>query len=201
MNEAEQIKRMLTAREVAVHYGFYPNRNGYICCPFHNEKTGSLKIYDGYDGWHCFGCHKGGSVIDFVRELEGLSFVDACKKLDHDFHLGLYRERTFSERRALNASALKAARERQERAAQHAYSNEQYKILCRYRRWLREHGSEPQAAFDSALMDRLLDKYIDSDAVITFSAEALVNALLSKHQNRGDWDRNEQLAYRDSSTE
>lgn len=200
MNEASRIKEMLTAREVAAHYGFYPNRNGYICCPFHNEKTGSLKIYDGHDGWHCFGCHKGGSVIDFVRELDGLSFSEACKKLDRDFNLGLYREKTFRERRAISVSALKAAQERQEKAAQQAYTDEQYKILCRYRRWLRSHGNGPQASFDIEFMDRLLDKYMDSDAVITFSAEALVNALLSKHQNRGEWDRDEQLAYRDSST-
>lgn len=200
MNEASRIKDMLTAREVAAHYGFYPNRNGYICCPFHNEKTGSLKIYDGHDGWHCFGCHKGGSVIDFVRELDGLSFSEACKKLDRDFNLGLYREKTFRERRAINVSALKVAQERQEKAAQQAYTDEQYKILCRYRRWLRSHGNGPHASFDIEFMDRLLDKYMDSDAVITFSAEALVNALLSKHQNRGEWDRDEQLAYRDSST-
>lgn len=56
--------------EVARHYGFEPNRAGFMRCPFHQgDHTASLKIYAGDRGWHCFGCNSGGSVIDFVMRL------------------------------------------------------------------------------------------------------------------------------------
>ena len=50
-------------------------------CPFHGEKTPSFSI-NAEDGFfYCFGCHKGGDVITFVREIEHLEFVEAVEKL------------------------------------------------------------------------------------------------------------------------
>lgn len=49
-------------------------RFGFVRCPFHDgDDTGSLKAYDGDRGWHCFGCHRGGTIIDFGAELYGLT--------------------------------------------------------------------------------------------------------------------------------
>ena len=92
---ARQIKEHLTARQVVELYGFHPDRGGYIQCPFHaGDNHGSLKVYDGNkSGWHCFGCGAGGSAIDFVMRLFGLSFAQACLKLNCDFGLGLTGER------------------------------------------------------------------------------------------------------------
>ena len=89
MDYASEIKSRLATKEVFLHYGFEPNRMGEICCPFHSEKTPSLKIYDGDRGWTCFGCHKGGDLISFVREYFGLTFTDAISKINTDFSLGL----------------------------------------------------------------------------------------------------------------
>ena len=89
MDYASEIKSRLTTKEVFLHYGFEPNRSGAICCPFHSEKTASLKIYDDGRGWVCFGCHKGGDAINFVREYFGLNFQDAISKINTDFSLGL----------------------------------------------------------------------------------------------------------------
>lgn len=47
------------------------------CCPFHNEKTPSFHISGSKNLYHCFGCGKGGSAIQFVMDIENLSFVDA----------------------------------------------------------------------------------------------------------------------------
>ena len=88
MDYASEIKSRLTTKEVFLHYGFEPDRNGNICCPLHSEKTPSLKIYDGDRGWTCFGCHKGGDAINFVREYFGLTFQDAIAKINTDFSLG-----------------------------------------------------------------------------------------------------------------
>lgn len=101
---ARQIKEHLTVRQVVELYGFHPDRGGYIQCPFHaGDNHGSLKVYDGNKtGWHCFGCGAGGSVIDFVMRLFGLSFAQACLKLNCDFGLGLTGERpSMAERSAL----------------------------------------------------------------------------------------------------
>ena len=50
-------------------------------CPFHNEKTGSFNIRPSRNDWHCFGCGKGGNVIDFYMQHRGCSFVEAVKDL------------------------------------------------------------------------------------------------------------------------
>lgn len=84
---AGAIRDALSMDQVIRFYGYTPNRAGFICCPFHQEKTPSLKIYT--DGFCCFGCQRRGSVIDFVMELFGCSFTDALKRLDTDFTLGL----------------------------------------------------------------------------------------------------------------
>ena len=69
-------------------YG-YQLKKGFMCCPFHGEKTPSLKVYKGTGGWHCFGCERGGSVIDFVMEHEGCNFNTAVRAIDGALHLGL----------------------------------------------------------------------------------------------------------------
>ena len=84
---AERIKEAVSIDRAVRFYGFEPNRSGYICCPFHQEKTASLKIYP--DGWHCFGCHKGGSVIDFVMNLFNLSLSETYKRISADFGVEL----------------------------------------------------------------------------------------------------------------
>ena len=90
MNEnAAAIKDRVSAREAARRYGLPFDRQGWACCPFHHEKQPSLRLYDGKGGWHCFGCGAGGSVIDLVMRLEGITFPQAVARLDHDFNLGL----------------------------------------------------------------------------------------------------------------
>ena len=50
-------------------------------CPFHTEKTPSFTITPERNLFYCFGCQKGGSMIDFVMELEKLSFPEAFRLL------------------------------------------------------------------------------------------------------------------------
>lgn len=110
MNTSEQIKQSVTMRQLCDQYGISVNSAGFANCPCHGEKTASMKVYDGNRGWHCFGCHKGGSVIDFVMELYGLPLLDAEKRLDADFRLGLFQ--TADEDTAARQRAIQAARER-----------------------------------------------------------------------------------------
>lgn len=50
-------------------------------CPFHGEKTPSFSVSPDKGIYYCFGCHKGGSVINFEMEIEGLSYPDAVRAL------------------------------------------------------------------------------------------------------------------------
>ena len=50
-------------------------------CPFHNEKTPSFTVYPDNNSYYCFGCGAGGSVIEFVRNIEHLDFYEAVKLL------------------------------------------------------------------------------------------------------------------------
>ena len=50
-------------------------------CPFHGEKTASFSVSPDKGIYYCFGCHKGGGVINFQMEIEGLSYPDAVRAL------------------------------------------------------------------------------------------------------------------------
>lgn len=82
------INNRLNMVDVVRLYGYEPTRYGsFICCPFHYEKTPSMKIYD--KSYYCFGCKEGGNAVNFVMKLYDLKCIDACKKLDEDFRLGI----------------------------------------------------------------------------------------------------------------
>lgn len=50
-------------------------------CPFHNEKTPSFTVYPDTASYYCFGCGSGGEVINFIRNIENLDFVESVKLL------------------------------------------------------------------------------------------------------------------------
>ena len=50
-------------------------------CPFHNEKTGSFSVSPDKQIYYCFGCKKGGGVVNFIMDIESLTFPDAVRFL------------------------------------------------------------------------------------------------------------------------
>ena len=82
MNVFEAVKQSVTTRQAAEHYGIKVRRNGMACCPFHNDKTPSMKLDKRF---HCFGCGADGDVIDFVAALYGLDKKQAAVQLASDF--------------------------------------------------------------------------------------------------------------------
>lgn len=56
-------------------------------CPFHNEKTPSFTVSPAKGIFKCFGCGKGGNSVNFVMELEQLSYPDALRWLAKKFHI------------------------------------------------------------------------------------------------------------------
>ena len=79
----ETIKAAISVKQAAKHYGLNVNRNGMVCCPFHNDRHPSLKLNEDY--FYCFGCGAKGDVIDLVARLFDLSSYEAAQKLAADF--------------------------------------------------------------------------------------------------------------------
>ncbi len=87
MQFSQQFLDELTARsdiaDVVSSYVALTPKGGNLfgLCPFHNEKTGSFSVNTGKQIYYCFGCHKGGGVINFIMEIENLSFPEAVEFL------------------------------------------------------------------------------------------------------------------------
>lgn len=116
------IKSQISMIDICKTYGFNIQRGNFICCPFHNEKTPSLKLYDGNRGFYCFGCGEYGSVIDFVMRYFGLDFKSAISKLNNDFCLGLPIGQRIDRRKQLEMERLAFQRRqkaKQEEAERH----------------------------------------------------------------------------------
>ena len=67
----------------AERYGLPIQQGNMICCPFHADRTPSMKLNEDY--FYCFGCGATGDVIDLVARLFNLSGYEAAKKLAYDF--------------------------------------------------------------------------------------------------------------------
>ena len=85
--------------------------NYFGLCPFHNERTPSFAVNPSGQFYHCFGCGKGGGVINFIMEIENLSYPDAVRFLANRAGMQMPEE-TFdrdSRKRARLLSANKDA--------------------------------------------------------------------------------------------
>ena len=78
----QTVKAAVTARQAAEMYGLKVGRNSLTCCPFHQDKTPSMKVDDRY---YCFGCGVTGDAVDLTAQLLGLSPKDAALRLAADF--------------------------------------------------------------------------------------------------------------------
>lgn len=119
MSNIEEVKLNNPMPEVVRRYGIEINRAGFCRCPFHNEKTASMKIYP--TSFFCYGCGVGGDVIDFVRLYERCDFKTAFRMLGGEFDshtkkhaLSAYKrdadKRTREKQTARKAEALNDSR-------------------------------------------------------------------------------------------
>lgn len=118
----EEIKEMVSMRDAADRYGISVSRGGFACCPFHEEKTASLKIYD--KSFYCFGCGAGGDVISFVAKLFSLGNSQAALRINEDFGLCLSTKRA-------PAASLEYQRRRRQQEREKQKFREEYLSKCR----------------------------------------------------------------------
>jgi len=151
LNVFEAVKQSVTTRQAAEHYGIRIGRNGMACCPFHNDKTPSMKLDRRY---HCFGCGADGDVIDFAAALYGLGKKEAAVQLAQDF--GLSYEDWKPPGKAKKPKPRQKSPEEQFQEAK----NRCFRILADYlhllRVWRKEYAPHsPEEAFHPRFVEAL----------------------------------------------
>ena len=116
LNYADIIKSSVTMPQLLSMYGISTGRHNRIPCPLHHGVRKNFAFKD--RGFVCYVCGVHGDVITFTELYFGLDFMDACRKLDEDFHLGLNVGGTLDAEKRAEAervsAALRAKRDRKE---------------------------------------------------------------------------------------
>ncbi len=168
MNVFEAVKQSVTTRQAAEMYGIKVNRSGMVVCPFHNDRTPSMKVDKRH---HCFGCGADGDVIDFTARLFGLGLKEAAVKLAEDFSVSYDRQGRASPKESIRVKLVQKSKSGQE-------ESDCYRILCEYlhsmQGWKETYAPKPGDArwhplFTEALqrtsyVEYLLDIFLYGDA-------------------------------------
>ena len=85
----EGVRSRVTALEAAQAYGLEFGRNRRARCPWHDDRRPDLAFYDDGARCYCHACHAGGDAVALVAQLYGLDPLEAARKINTDFHLGL----------------------------------------------------------------------------------------------------------------
>lgn len=146
------VKDAVTARNAAEFYGIHVNRSGMAKCPFHNDRTPSMKLDRRF---HCFGCGADGDVIDFAARLFGLVNKAAAEKLASDFGISYGKWRLPDSAERHRAKIRKDKKSLYEEAERNFY-----RILTDYyhlmRRWKEERAPKtPDEEWDSYFCEAL----------------------------------------------
>lgn len=75
-------------------------------CPFHSEKTPSFSVNVSHQRYYCFGCHATGDVLQFVQEIEHVSFYDALKSLAERYGVPIPRRSQYSDEESRRRGVL-----------------------------------------------------------------------------------------------
>ncbi len=92
MIQPSSVQRILDAVRIEEVVGEFVNLkrsgSGYKgLCPFHNEKSGSFMVTPAKNIFKCFGCGKGGDSVRFIREIEGIGYVEALRFLAKKYNI------------------------------------------------------------------------------------------------------------------
>ena len=163
------VKDAVTARNAAEFYGIHVNRSGMARCPFHNDRTPSMKVDRRF---HCFGCGADGDVIDFAARLLGLGNKEAAEKLASDF--GITYDSGFHAKQSGRKPRVMRKNQRQLREET---ERNFYRILTDYYHLMRQWKAErtpksPDEEWDSYFcealrnldkVEYLLDSFLEAD--------------------------------------
>ena len=115
---SDELKRNVSMREIVEQYGIKIDRKGFCWCPFHKEKTGSMKIYK--NSYYCFGCGESGDIFTFVQKMDDVDFKTAFKRLggtyndESDYRHKLFRYRMEKQKETEKARLQREAEEKRQ---------------------------------------------------------------------------------------
>lgn len=144
----EVVKAAVPMRAAADRYGLEVNFAEMVRCPFHEDHTPSMKLYE--DHFYCFGCGKHGDVISLVTELFAIPPYDAACKLADNFGVDTDAEIVHQPAR----EELKIFREDQLRCQ---------RVLCTYLRLLTDWKTQYAPTDPDAEPD---DRYVEACQMI-----------------------------------
>ncbi len=161
MNLFEAVKDAVPTRTAAEHYGIEVRRNGMACCPFHDDRTPSMKVDKRF---HCFGCQEDGDVIDFVGRLFGLSPKMAAEKLAEDFGVQYEGLQTWQPQKRPSVISKLAAQEYRKKESRCC------RVLCEYlhllRDWKERYAPQPEDGDWHPLFCEALQKMDDVEYLL-----------------------------------
>lgn len=150
MNCFEEIRNCLDIRMVTERYGIEIKRNNTCLCPFHDDHHPSAHIYP--NAFHCFTCNVHYDILGFVMELFGLSAIDAVKKLNDDFNLGIrfgYEKEYHNPKYSEAAEIQKIKKKKRERFEK--WEHEAYQTIHDYlwfmRDWFEKYKPSPNDTY------------------------------------------------------
>ena len=164
-------------------------------CPFHGEKTASFSVNPQRQMYYCFGCHVGGSAINFVMEMEHLEFKDAVKVLAEQINMEL-PEMVSSGRDEISKSEKERLYEANKQCARffHAqlWKSENAEILS----YLYDRGLDDAAIrmFGLGSTPRFSDGATQAMRELGFSDDELVRAGISVRRDNRVYDMFRQRA-------
>lgn len=131
-----QVKASVTVRQFLEHNGIRVNRQGFCVCPLHGDKDASLKVYGGERGWTCYGCHKGGDVINLAKEMYGIGLYEAIRRIDKEFGLKMPLDEEPNQKDRFLFKAGKIRRETEREREEHRKELLEKEYWDTYDMWL-----------------------------------------------------------------
>ncbi|MDE5649304.1 MAG: DNA primase [Oscillospiraceae bacterium] len=179
----KEIKSRLSMPDLVKGYGIEINRKDYCNCPFHAEKTPSMHIME--KGYYCFGCGEGGDHIKFVQKLFNLENpLDAAKKINEDFGLGLDPNHKPTKEEFISARNIVTERQEFEREENIAFN-----AFCDYSKILRDYGRNYAPQSESEVPDKRFIEYLHNFERIEHTVNRMIELMLSPMNERKEFLR------------
>lgn len=164
MNVFDAVKRSVTTRQAAELYGLKIRRNNMVSCPFHNDRTPSMKVDKRF---HCFGCGADGDVIDFVSRLYGISGLEAAQKTASDFGI-------FYDNKPVKAKLKKAVRKKSDAQIYTEAEQRCFRVLSDYYHLLRKWEIDYSPNMEDAIWHPLFVEALQKKSHLEYLLDILV---------------------------
>ena len=158
MSLIETVSEAVTAKQAAELYGLrFDRHGGKAICPWHTDRHPSLSFKG--KKCKCFACNNGGDSVDLTAQIFGVTLVEAARRLQQDFGIGMPVDK-------VNIRELRARQQAKEKAK--ADNNRKYGDLCDIERQCGEalQGYDSADCWEDPIFLRTLRMYADAQDML-----------------------------------